>query len=446
MHELLLLAGLCSGAPGLTEAVALNVRQLESAEVRSVNLPLKPGERVVRQVAVSAPAARANDTVVATLRIKGAGQGVQFPALIRQGAVPLPDGGTQDSTSFIGNIQRDGDDLVAETIRPAASAREDIYSVVELADSQEWKLQPVLIPDPQDTAPRGERGMLVLVHGLDHDNQNTTEHESGKITVWDGLRTTNLRERVAQSYKIYMYEYPTYRTTRENGDRLAQMIQQAEPNLPDRQLAICAHSMGAQVSRYAAAAPALRAKIGLIATFAGVNHGTILASMLLANWHIMERVGPAWWVVLKGAGLFEPDTPGLRCLQYDDFDGAVTAEERQRFAIPINDELAAFNRIDPNTSRTVTLQGDISSLTGKGPFFGLGEELIRRGAEAYNPVFANIDPLVPLESGLLQGPAHTALTYPNVDHFELPAHAAAWADVIPMLESLHRGAGPHAAD
>src|SRR5436305_1193567 len=127
MHQLLLLAGLCSAAPGLTGAVALQVREIEAPLVRGAELPLHEG---------------------------------------------------------------------------------------------------------------------VLVHGLDRDTADTTSHGAGKTTVWDTLRTTALRERVAQSYKTYLYRYPTYRTTRENGARLAQLIRQVEPDLPDRQLALCAHSMG----------------------------------------------------------------------------------------------------------------------------------------------------------------------------------------------------------
>lgn len=478
MHQLLLLAGLCSAAPGLTGAVALQVREIEAPAVRSAGLagdgsnaavqdgrkqgvdggpspalpalrarsglPLHEGEKVVKRVAVSAPPAKAPADVLATLRIPGGWSGVTMPALVREGTTPLPDGGAQHTTSYIGNLRREGDDLVADTVRPVD--REDVYSVVELADSAEMKLAPELVPDPLDTAPRGDRGMLVLVHGLDRDTADTTSHGAGKTTVWDTLRTTGLRERVSQSYKIFIYRYPTYRTTRENGERLAQLIRQVEPDLPERQLALCAHSMGGQVARYAAAAPELAGRVGIVATFAGVHHGTILASMSLASWHIIERIGPVWYAVLKGGSLWQPDTPGLRSLCWDNFDGSVTADERERFALPINDELAAFNGRDPNTVRTVTLQGDIQSLSGKGPFFGLAEEIIRRGAATYNPEFANIDPLVPLESGLFQGPSHQAISYPGFDHSEIVGRTETWNDVVPLLESAHRGRRIQGAD
>jgi hypothetical protein len=445
MNQFVLLAALCVSAPREI-VVKLTPSDLGNQTRSLVTGPvLRPGEHSIGHVVIHADSSAGKDEAepVVTLRIQGAANQAQMPALLRQGAIPLPDGGTAQTAGFIPGMHPDGNDLVAEIPAVPVAGSADTYDVVELSGSVEWSTDPVLVEDPKDTAPLGNRKMLVLVHGLDSgDLHPSASSDAQKTTVWDGLRSGPELAKVQANSKVYIYKYPTYRTTRENGQTLAQLIKQAQPNLNDGQLVLLAHSMGAQVIRYCAAASGMPAKTSLMATFAGAHHGSIMASLLLTNNRIRHKVGLGWWIVLRAAALFVPETPGLRSLCYDNYDRSVTAREVADYAIDTNPALASFNNSDPNVDKLVCLHGDIESLHGKGPFFGLGEEFVRRGAIAFNPLFGNIDPLVSYGSGIFEGNAHHVVTYPNIDHFEVVAQQPSWQAVSTMLDTLAHGGNP----
>jgi hypothetical protein len=403
---------------------------------------LRPGERVAVTLALGAGAGEVRGVrgvggvepgQPLRLRLAGAAALAPFPALVRQGWIPLPDGGGGRRTAFVGGARRDGGDVVADV--PAPGPDGDRYALVDLSRSIEWVGSRELRADALDTAPLGSRHMLVLVHGKTNQDVGGTEHHVSKIDLWKPLRTSPDYARLRQRYKPYMYLYPTYRACRDNGVELARLIRAATG--PDTKVAMVSHSMGAQVMRYAAAAAELSGRTAVLVSMAGAHRGSILASLMFANDHVIDRIGPFWWAVLKFGQWTEPDTPGLRSTAWDNHDGSVGADEAERYALVLNPDLARFNATDPNVSRLACLHGDVHSLAGKGPFWGIPWEVVRRGAAAFHPVFGNADPLIPLASGLLEGAApHESMTWPNFDHTDIVTRPEVWAEVVARLEGV----------
>ena len=103
-------------------------------------------------VEVSAERGAQADPLV--LRILGGAELAPVPTLVRRG----------ERESYVRNARREGADVVARVPWPAAGGR-DHYELVDLSNSEEWKVQPELkaqqTVDPQeriDAAGQGARG------------------------------------------------------------------------------------------------------------------------------------------------------------------------------------------------------------------------------------------------------------------------------------------------
>lgn len=445
MKVFLLVAALLGAPPELAVTLGKDPAGPGNLTARSTDrgtddlVVLREGEWSVGQLTLSARAV-AQDTPALVVRLKGAAARAPRPTLVRRGPVPLPDGGTIIQESYITTTRRDGDDVVATVPFPPVAGTEDRYDLVDLTHSVEWAPEPVLEEDPKDRAPLGDRRALILVHGKDNGDLSGNGHSASKIEVFKTLRESSKYDELRESYKPYFFKYPTYRSTKENGEALARLVQQKLPGLSAGRVALVSHSMGGQVMRYAAAASAMARRVGLQISFAGAHHGSIMSSLLYANDRVIQKLGPVWWLVLKVGQRGEPDTPGLRSVCWDNHDGVVTESEIRDYGVRVNTELAAFNASDPNLAKLVCLHGDITSLQGKGPVFGLAQEVLRRGAAAFHPVFGNIDPIVPFGSGVLEGSRrHQVHTYPELDHGEIISRPEPWADALGYLEGLAAG-------
>lgn len=398
---------------------------------------LKEGEWSVGQLALSAASA-SQESPALVVRLKGAAAKAPSPVLVRRGPVPLPDGGTFTQESYITTTRRDGDDVVATIPYPPVALVADRYDLVDLTHSVEWAPDPVLEEDPKDKAPLGGRRALILIHGKENADLSGNGHAPSKIEVFKTLRESAKYDALRAAYKPYFFKHPTYRSTKENGEALARLVAAKLPGPGAGRVALVSHSMGGQVMRHAAAA--MPRRVGLQISFAGAHHGSIMSSLLYANDRIVEKIGPVWWLVLKVGQRGEPDTPGLRSLCWDNHDGIVSPREIREMGVRVNPELAAFNAADQNLGKLVCLHGDISNLSGKGPIFGVAEEVLRRGAAAFHPVFGNIDPVVPFGSGVLEGSSrHQVHTYPELDHMEVITKPEPWNDAIGYLEQLASG-------
>jgi pimeloyl-ACP methyl ester carboxylesterase len=378
---------------------------------------LREGEWSVGQVSLAAPAV-SKDGPALVLRLKGAAAKAPRPTLVRRGPVPLPDGKTFAQESYVTTTRRDGEDVVAMVPFPPVAGVEDRYDLIDLTHSIEWAGEPALEEDVKDRAPLGARRGLVLVPG-----------EDGAVETFKTLRESSKYEELRRAYKPYVFRYPRYRSARENGEALARLVQRQLPGLGAGRLALVSHGAGGVVMRYGAAQ--MTRKVGALISFAGAHHGSIMASLLYGNERLAEKLGSAWWLVLKAGQRGAPDTPGLRSACWDNHDGLVTQSEAREMGVRVNAELAAFNAADPNLAKLVCLQGDVASLATQDPM----QELLRQGAAAFHPVFANSDPFVSFGSGVLEGSSrHQVHTYPGLDHGTILAKPEPWADALGYLE------------
>lgn len=407
---------------------------------------LHPGERVIRVIEVRADeGARAVDPleepegelVVRNVLADGQTPAAARLGVIRSGVLVTPDGTKIETESYIPSARGEGRDLVIPA--PLGHDHQDgaRYLLVNYAESAEWKIAPELLEDPLDTAPLGDRKPVVLIHGLSSKDLSG-EHDPEKLNIWNTLRGTEDYTKLFARYKFYLYRYPTFRHVKENGESLVALLEQhvGTTALRERRVILIGHSMGGLVMRWALNHQGFGQYVSHAITGATPHHGAGGASLIYANWRIAEKVGLFWATVIRFAKCFQPDSPGLRSLAWDNFDGAIPGDEAARYGLLVNTELRALNESDPWLGKYTTLMGAVTTLQRPGDLVHRGYDLVREGQGTYAATFGTSDPLVPLSSGTLAGDSrHEVMTYENFDHSEIFMHSNSAADVLTLLRA-----------
>lgn len=405
---------------------------------------LHPGERVIRVIEVRAEeGTRAleeepeGELVVKNVLPSGQSPEQARIGVIRRGSLTAPDGTRLETESYVPSARAEGRDLVVPA--PLEHDRQEgaEYLLVSYAESEEWKIAPELLEDPLDPAPLGDRKPVVLIHGLSSKDLSG-EHDPAKLNIWNTLRGQEDYASLFPRYKFYLYRYPTFRHVKENGVSLVQLLEQhvGVTALRERRVILIGHSMGGLVMRWALNHQGFGQYVSHAITGATPHHGAGGASLIYANWRIREKVGLFWATVIRFAKCFQPDSPGLRSLAWDNFDGAIPPGEASRYGLLVNHELRSLNSSDPWLGKYTTLMGNVTSLARPGDLVHRGYDLVRQGQGAYAETFGTSDPLVPLSSGTLEGDSrHEILTYENFDHGEIYLHPSPAGDVLQLLRA-----------
>jgi pimeloyl-ACP methyl ester carboxylesterase len=352
-----------------------------------------------------------------------------WAVVVRTRATVLP------LVSYEPRARMDGGRLVSPVPLPTWLTGPVEVFAVDLSNAIERVMAPLLMEDPLDTAPLGERRPLIYVHGKDNHDLTDDHHHDSKITIWRGIRNHPDYASLLKIYKPYLYQYPTYRSTRDNGGDLVRLVEERLGAQGPGRIVVIGHSMGGLVLRQAMSQRGFGEKVGLAITSSSPHHGTIAASLVYANGRVGERIGPFWTLVLRYGASGEPDTPGLRDLAWDNFDGGITSADELRYGLPVNRELARFNADWPFKDKLVCLMGNIHNLLGHSTFFGLIDEMFRRGQESWGSRYGNADPLVTLDSGSFAGAqVRDRVSFENFDHEQIIVHPKAVAAIYRYLK------------
>lgn len=386
--------------PGEIAAFGVTLRGAASSESRATRI-LREGELVV-------PGVFAAGETLETKRI----------GVLRKGAIPMPDGGVLPTEGYVLGLRQEGADLIVPALLPG-SGKTGVqeYVVVDHSRSEEWTQPAILEPDPRDPEPLGARSPVILIHGKDDPDPNSAY----KTEIWKALRDDSTYPSLFRSYKFYIYRYPTYHATRESGRILKETIAEVIglDAIAERSMVIIAHSQGGLVARWAMNTDGFGEKVRLLVTGTTPHHGSGAGSLVYANGAISAKVGWFWSTILRFAQSNEPDNPGLRSLGWDNFDGAISAEDQEVRGVFVNEELRWLNTHDAYADRLICVMGDVNGLIGHGPY-ALIYEFIRRGLATYHAPWGSSDPVVSLASGTCAGSAiQDRVTFPGRDHDQL---------------------------
>jgi hypothetical protein len=363
-------------------------------------------------------------------------------AVLRVGALEIPDGVRGDgpasvpSAGFVMDLKAEGTSLVVPCPVAHSGGEDARLYILDHSRSVEWTPAPRLTADPLDAEPLGDRDPVVLVHGMSNTDLTAGDHDPGKIAIFDPLRADPGYRALMARAKFYRYEYPTYRSTRENGEALAGLIERTvgEAALARGRLVLVGHSMGGLVVRHAMATRDLGRHVRLAVTVATPHHGSGGASLVYANAKIAERIGVFWAVVARFAAAYSPDTPGQRDVAWDNLDGAIPAADAARYGLYVNEPLAEFNRAGRYADRVSCVMGDVESLWVTTNPQRILYDMVRRGQGAYHATWATSDPLVCRDSGAFANGATMGVSLlPGLDHGEVMTSAPGVQSLLRLL-------------
>lgn len=261
-----------------------------------------------------------------------------------------------------------------------------------------------LVAEPSPADATHELGTLVLVHGnywKDAIGQNPDPKE--RVFLFAPLRADARFEEVRRKYRVHVFKYPTHLDVEASAAALAAHIRNVLPSgatAPD--LTVVAHSLGGLVARHALQAPDLAERVRDLITLATPHHGTVLASLVMANTRIREKVGLFGLFCQRMSRRVWPITPGLRGMAYDNLDGLIPQREADRYGIFVNQRLAELNRSCRVAARTTCLMGRVAQnrwLENRNLFDQVPRLIMGR----LNPIYHGLDPLVHFESGMGMG-------------------------------------------
>lgn len=263
--------------------------------------------------------------------------------------------------------------------------------------------QFLLREDPGDPAPLGTRTPLVLVHGFDTDH-TPLPFSVGRNDHWDPFRREDRQARHRDHYKPFVFEYRPFLALEEIGRGLAEALRaELLPRLAaDRKVVFGAISAGALVTRYAAAERDLVDRTEAILTLNGANRGVPLVSLLFGNARLGARIGRVFSYLLRQGRGTKVLSPGLRSLAFDNFDDSISARCEEEFEVLVNHPLRRFNEEDPNLGKITAFQARARGVL-RGGRFPFENHMRRVMLRRYSPTWADVDPLVHLDSGLLRG-------------------------------------------
>lgn len=419
--------------PGLARlTLPEGLMQTEGLALARLSVPrvtVRPGERLLGAVRVTGrvPLASSRSAYAeGEVRFATSARLTHACVVVRTGAGPLRLAAYEPRSRI-----EDGAVVAPVPLPTWLSGPVEAY-LVDTSSSIEQVTVPELEADPLDTAPCGTRRPLILIHGKDnHDLTEATHHEAkretfAKLRAAPGYKSLFLR------FKPYFYLYPSYRSPVENGAALARLVRERFGARPG--LVAVAHSMGGLVLRRALSEPGFFAATALGITSSSPHHGALASSLIFANGRLSEKLGSLATLLIRFGSSGEPDTPGLRAVAWDGADGSITAADEARYGVLVNRELAAFNAGWTAHAKLVTVMGDVTSLVGHGPVFGVKDEAYRRVQAAWAPKFGNCDPMVCFASGTFEGaPVAGRVVFEGFDHRQIIGHPTAIAAILELV-------------
>jgi pimeloyl-ACP methyl ester carboxylesterase len=261
-----------------------------------------------------------------------------------------------------------------------------------------------LLAEPVPADATLDLGTLVLVHGnywKDAIGQNPAPSE--RTFLFEPLRNDPRFAEVRRRYRVFLYQYPTHLDVGHSATVLQGLLRNVLPATaakPD--LTVIAHSLGGLVARWALQAPDLTGRLADLITLAAPHHGTVLASLVMANAKIREKVGLFGLFCQRMSRRVWPMTPGLEGMTYDNHDGLIPPADADRFGVFLNGKLAQMNRACQVAAKMTCLMGRVRHLEWL-ENRNLFDQVPRIIMGRENPVYRGLDPLVHLESGLAMG-------------------------------------------
>ena len=435
--------------PARAELPAVQLLGADTAAIADVRLSetrgpapaLTPGERAVRGVRLERRGPPTDALREGVVAFSGLPAGRHWGVLVRTQVDGWPLSGFEARA----HLEPDGR-LLAPVPLPFRLTGPVEAFAVDTTASVERLTAPILMEDPLDADPIGDRWPLIFIPGKSNQNDQTADHyEEGKILVWREIRAHPGYAQLRRRYKPYIYMYPTYRSFADSAADLVRLVREHCGDLSTRHVALVAQSLGGPVARHAMTTDHFGDRVCRIITISSPHHGTVGASLRYANERISERLGPIYTLVLRFGQAIEPDTPCLRDLAWDGYDGGITAADQQRYGVLLNATVAQYNATWPYDDRLVCLASDITgNLLGHGMAWGVPQELYRRGVAAWLPRYGNADPIVPHGSATDEGHALLErIELTNVDHEQLIFHPRVVAAVYRHLtEAALHPAGP----
>lgn len=261
----------------------------------------------------------------------------------------------------------------------------------------------LLVHDAGSVAANLARRALVLIHGHYWKDGAGHDFDPGeRAFLFEPFRNDDRYQQLRRRYAIFTFLYPTNASYEYSSVGLADTIQRQLPAASgERDLTIVAHSMGGLVARYALQHHGIGERLQSLITLATPHHGTILASMIMANAAIRQKVGWLGYILQRlGRRIWCPSA-GMAGMAADNADLRIAPHEETRFGITVNHRLAALNLSDPYIDRMICVMGRVRGWWMRGRNFW--DQIPRWFMGRLDPVFRGLDPLVHLESGLADG-------------------------------------------
>ena len=240
----------------------------------------------------------------------------------------------------------------------------------------------------------------MLVHGnywKDAIGQKPEPME--RLFLFEPTRQDPRFEEVRRKYRVYLFQYPTHLCVKASAAALATQLRDVIPAYTARpDVTVIAHSLGGLVARHALQADDLASRVRDVITLATPHHGTVLASLLMADARIRNKVGYFGFFCQRMSRRIWPITPGMQGMAYDNLDDLLTRDVTE-YGAHENHDLAALNRSDKIAGKITALMGrvrDSKWLESR----NLWDQIPRWIMGRLNPIFKGLDPLVHLESGL----------------------------------------------
>lgn len=260
-----------------------------------------------------------------------------------------------------------------------------------------------LVAEPTPPDATGERGALVFVHGnYWKDAMGDRPDPVERQFLFEPTRQDPRYEELRRLYRVYFYQYPTHLCVKDSAAALAAQLRNVLPahaTSPD--LTVVAHSLGGLVARHALQAEDIAARVRNVYTLATPHHGTVLSSLLMADARIRKKVGLFGLFAQRMSRRVWPITPGMMGMAYDNHDGLITRDV-EHYGAHANAELAKLNLSCRVAHKITALMGrvrDAKWLENRNLFDQVPRWIMGR----LDPIFAGLDPLVHLESGLAHG-------------------------------------------
>ena len=258
---------------------------------------------------------------------------------------------------------------------------------------------------------------LILIHGHYWRDGAGHDFDPGERSfLFEPFRGDGRYQELQRHYAIFTFLYPTHASYEFSSVGLADAIRRQLPaSSGERDLTIVAHSMGGLVARYALQHQGIGDRLRSLVTLATPHHGTILASMIMANRAVRRKVGWLGYLLQRlGRRIWCP-SPGMAGMAADNADLRIAPHEEKHFGITVNHRLAALNLSDPYIDRLVCVMGRVRGWWMRGRNFW--DQIPRWFMGRLDPVFRGLDPLVHLESGLAEGlPVAARHVLDDLDH------------------------------